>query len=485
MIIFMNTIKAARSELIEVCEKADIEIGHLKEVLTKAETKKVKSEADKEAEKKRRETVESKVAKAKQRAKDRIVKDLCWQRVIEHHSEWDLSFLDNDEEADNPIARIKAPLIIEPPSELVVDKLDLYGHCGRPPISFHANPLPYAVSIKSETGLRNLLLRKEIPRDLIPEMKPEELELLKKDMRKRKTLSLATGQRKIKIAFEAVLISSSTRIEPGHCMIIFMNTIKAARSELIEVCEKADIEIGHLKEVLTKEETKKVKSEADKEAEKKRRETVESKVAKAKQRAKDRIVKDLCWQRVIEHHSEWDLSFLDNDEEADNPIARIKAPLIIEPPSELVVDKLDLYGHCGRPPISFHANPLPYAVSIKDSRKHNSKDIKGELITTRDTICHLLKTLNKDRAELINLHIKLAVSGLANEEVEDTMRLQKAKEEIKRLEKLLIMIQHAANLKVEDISAMAFEVGYERSGALVQWLFSKVDLSLHDVSSSH
>ncbi|KAG1327485.1 hypothetical protein COCNU_01G014190 [Cocos nucifera] len=120
------------------------------------------------------------------------------------------------------------------------------------------------------------------------EMKPKELGLLKKDIRKQKASSLAASQKKVK-AFAKVSISASARIELSHCMIIFANTIRAARSELDEVHEKADAKIGHLKEALTKVEVKKEKVEVDKVAEKEKRKAMEARVVEIKKGIKDGI----------------------------------------------------------------------------------------------------------------------------------------------------------------------------------------------------
>ncbi|KAG1327946.1 hypothetical protein COCNU_01G018800 [Cocos nucifera] len=123
------------------------------------------------------------------------------------------------------------------------------------------------------------------------EMKPEELQLPKKDMRKRMASSSAIGQKKIKVAAKVVLVSASAKTERSHCMTVFANTIRAVRSELAEVREKVDAEIGRLKEALTKAEAEKAKAEFDKAAKKKKREATKTKVTKIEKRVEDQIAK--------------------------------------------------------------------------------------------------------------------------------------------------------------------------------------------------
>ncbi|KAG1338666.1 hypothetical protein COCNU_04G009720 [Cocos nucifera] len=95
------------------------------------------------------------------------------------------------------------------------------------------------------------------------EMKPEELETLKKDMMsKRKVLSLVVGPKKVKAAVEMIPVSTFAMIELSHYTMVFANTVRVAWSELAEVRKRADAKIGHLKEVLARMEAEKAKAEA-------------------------------------------------------------------------------------------------------------------------------------------------------------------------------------------------------------------------------
>ena len=55
------------------------------------------------------------------------------QRITKHHPKWDVSFLDNEEEAENLASGTKVPLATEPPLGLVADEVPT-------PIVFEVQP---------------------------------------------------------------------------------------------------------------------------------------------------------------------------------------------------------------------------------------------------------------------------------------------------------------------------------------------------------
>ncbi|KAG1368239.1 hypothetical protein COCNU_14G007070 [Cocos nucifera] len=168
--------------------------------------------------------------------------------------------------------------------------------------------------------------------------------LLPIELKKMEELSFLNQQRE---TFSSIL-------KFNHCVIVFMNAIKATRE---------------YEGVLEKVEARKVKAEANGASEKKRRKAVEAKVTKVEKEAEGRVAKvgclaveafqalpkffkikivfdreafvarhEECRQKIVVHHPEWNLSFLDDKEDVDDLSVMAKAPLMEGRPSGSVAE---------------------------------------------------------------------------------------------------------------------------------------------------
>ncbi|KAG1331661.1 hypothetical protein COCNU_02G016290 [Cocos nucifera] len=120
---------------------------------------------------------------------------------------------------------------------------------------------------------------------------------------------------------------------------------------------------------------------------------------------------------------------------------------------------------------------------ISNSRTNAGKTLE-ERILARDTIANLMKDRDKEKSKLLHLHIELA-SEVITREAKDTLKqLERARDDLKRMKKLLIMIRRTTDLEVADIIAMANKARFEMGGHLIRRLFPDVDISPSKVSSS-
>ncbi|EHA8587388.1 hypothetical protein COCNU_scaffold002040G000020 [Cocos nucifera] len=138
-------------------------------------------------------------------------------------------------------------------------------------------------------------------------------------------------------------------------------------------------------------------------------------------------------------------------------------------------------------------NKIMELKRMSDSRRPSVGNTLKEQVLAPETIANLMKDRDKERSELLKLHIELVRSATITREAKDTIkRLEKAEGDLKRMEKLLVMIRSATNLEVGDIAAMMIEAGFETSGqmtpeernSLVKGLKSskRKDISMGEIS---